>query len=255
MVEAAENIRRHLHNTAALVERREGVYQLVIPIFHEDGDTVDVYVERCPERSEWFRISDCGMTLMRLSCSFDINSPTRENIYNTILSQNKVQDKDGLLYAESSPEMLYQNVMQFIGCQQKILNMRLWQKESVRSLFYEHLDQYIEIELHRFNPRKKISPLPDYPVVEVDYMFSGDFSKKPFFLFGVTTSDKAKSTAIALLELQKAKMPYIGLVVHEDFASLSRKEQVYLTENADKQFPSFANFKERAQATMERLAA
>lgn len=117
--------------------RREGLFQLILPIFYEDGDMVDIYVQHSSDNH--IKISDCGMTLMRLSYTYDINSPARERIFNMILNQNGVFNDNGNLYLETSFNFLYQNVMQFIGCQQKILNMRLWQREIIKSLFFEKL--------------------------------------------------------------------------------------------------------------------
>ncbi|RLC22016.1 MAG: hypothetical protein DRI57_00950 [Deltaproteobacteria bacterium] len=105
--------------------RREGLFQLILPVFYEDGDMVDVYIRQSPDNKEKIRISDCGMTLMRLSYTYDISSPSGEKIFETILSQNGTLNQDGNLYLESTPELIYQNIMQFIGCQQKICTMRL----------------------------------------------------------------------------------------------------------------------------------
>ncbi|OQX25291.1 MAG: hypothetical protein BWK80_16405 [Desulfobacteraceae bacterium IS3] len=104
-----------------------------------------------------------------------------------------------------------------------------------------------------FKPEKSVIPLKDYPIIEVDYSF--EFSRKPFYLFGVTNKDKAKNIAIALLEFQKAKLPFISMVVHENMEDLPKKEQIYLTQNADKQFPTLENFQETGALTLERMAA
>lgn len=246
-------IKESFNGKIDIYPRREGLFQVILPVFYEDGDMVDVYIRESPEDKEKIQISDCGMTLMRLSYTYDINSPSKEKIFTTILSQNSVLNQDGNLYLESTPELIYQNIMQFIGCQQKIYNMRLWQREIVRSLFFEKLEEFVVSELQRFDPKRAVVPLYDYPVIEVDYSF--EFRRKPFYLFGVNNKDKAKNTAIALLEFQKANLPFISLIVHENIEELPRKEQIYLTQNADKQFPTLESFQESGSATIERLAA
>ena len=45
-------------------------------------------------------------------------------------------------------------------------------------------------------------------------------------------------------------MPFISLVVHEDIEDLGRKESVYLTRNADTQYPVLNDFKDRATLTI-----
>jgi len=232
--------------------RRENLFQIVIPIFYEDGDMVDVYLEVSAENKDKLKITDCGMTLMRLSYTYDINSPAREEIFSKLLKQNAVKFEEGVLYLDTKLEFIYQNVMQFIGCQQKIYTMRLWQKQVVKSMFFEELSKFIESHLSDFHPYKNFKPLENYPEIEVDYSLSS--SKKTFFLFGVNNKDNAKNVAIALLEFQKAKLPFMSMVIHENINDLPKKEQTYLTQNADKQFPSLAYFKETGVNTLERLA-
>lgn len=246
-------IRENFKGKIDIYPRREGLFQLILPIFYEDGDMVDIYLENCPDTKGKIRILDCGMTLMKLSYTYDINSPSKERIFYTILSQSGILTRDSSLYLDTEAEFIYQSIMQFAGCQQKILNMRLWQREVIKSLFFDKLENFIESELKRFNPRKFVIPLKDYPVIEVDYSF--EFSKKPFYLFGVNNKDKAKNSAIALLEFQKAKLSFISIIVHENIQELPKKEQIYLTQNSDKQFPTLENFEEFGAATLERLAA
>ncbi|MGD9730731.1 MAG: DUF1828 domain-containing protein [Desulfamplus sp.] len=233
-------------------QRRKEIAQIIIPVFHEDGDMVDIFIMNSPDKDN-VRILDCGMTLMKLSYTYEINSVSKEKILNTILNQNGVSNEEGSLYIDIPYNMLYQGIMQFIGCQQKILTMRLWQREIIKSLFFEKLDYFIESELKYFSPKKSVIPLKDYPIIDVDYSFQ--FSKKPFYLFGVNNKDKAKNSAIALLEFQKAKLPFISMIVHENIEELPKREQIYLTQNADKQFPTLELFEQTAVATFERMAA
>jgi len=243
-------INNTFHVKAGLHERRVGVYQLIIPIFHEDGDMVDVYLSYLDGE---IRISDFGLTIMKLSYTLEINSPAREQIFNTILINNGISNDRGNLYMDSSENLIYQNIMQFIGGIQKIINMRMWNTERIKSLFFPKLDEFIDTKLSQYNPEKSVIPLKNYPVIEVDYVFN--FSKKPFYLFGVNNKDKARNSAIALLELQKAELKFFGMVVHEDFNTLPKRERTYLTQNADKQFPTLENFEQSCASAMDRLAA
>lgn len=57
-------------------ERRPGKHQLIVPILHEDGDMVDVYLQDSPKGENHVRICDFGMAVMRLSYTYEINSPS-----------------------------------------------------------------------------------------------------------------------------------------------------------------------------------
>ena len=114
--------------------------------------------------------------------------------------------------------------------------MQYWSREIVRSTFYEDLKSYMTTELKGFNPVPDQFPLPNYDIISVDWSLTHNNHK--LYLFGVNSNDKAKNTAISLLELQKARLPFISLIVYEDMEELGRKEKLYLTKNADTQYPN-----------------
>ena len=82
-------------------ERRPGIHQLMIPIMHEDGDMVDVYIQNSPKGEGYVRVCDFGMTLMRLSYTFEISTATRERILDSILINNGVEQREGNLYLDA----------------------------------------------------------------------------------------------------------------------------------------------------------
>ena len=234
-----------------LYERRPGRFQLIAPIMHEDGDMVEVYLQDSPKSEGHVRVCDFGLTLMRLSYSFDVGTPTRQRIFESIIINNGVGNDEGNLYLDTPLDKLYESVLQFAGCAQKVCNMRYWTRESIRSAFYDDLGSYVNEELVEFNPVKDLFPMADYPI-SVDWSMT--HNRRDFYLFGVRGNEKAKNVAIALLEFQKARLPFISLVVHESMEELGRREQLYLTKNADTQYPLLADFQERAADDIHRFA-
>ena len=73
-----------------LYERRPGEFQVILPILHEDGDMLEIYLQEIPGRERFIRVCDFGHALMRLSYTFEVNSPTREKILDSILYNNDV---------------------------------------------------------------------------------------------------------------------------------------------------------------------
>ena len=233
-------------------ERRPGAFQLIIPILHEDGDMVDIYVQDSPHGNGLVRISDFGLTLMRLSYTFDLSTPARRRILDSILINNGVKFEEDSLYLDTRLEMLYEGILQFAGCIQKVCNMRYWGRETVRSAFYEDLEGYVTTGLTQFAPVANPTPLPDYSILSVDWALKHNF--RNLYLFGVGGNNKAKSVAISLLEFKKAHLPFISFVVHDDMEELGRSEKTYLTRNADKQYPDLDAFKGDGVADIRRLA-
>ena len=236
-----------------LYERRSGIHQLMIPIMHEDGDMVDIYIQDSPEGEGYARVCDFGMTLMRLSYTFEISTATRERILDSILINNGVQQREGNLYLDAPVSLLYESILQFAGCVQKVCNMRYWKRETVRSAFYDDLGDYVTTEMERF------SPIPNHTPVEHDAIFSVDWflghNSRNFYVFGVRGDDKAKNVAINLLVFQNAELPFISLVVHEDMEELGKRASLYLTKNADIQYPALDDFREKAIDDIRRIAA
>ena len=233
-------------------ERRPGDYQLRVPIFHEDGDMVDIYLQDSPAGEEYVRICDFGLAVMRLSYTFEVNSPTKQRIFDSILHNSGVKNEEGNIYLDARLDKLYEGILQFAGCIQKVCNMRYWSREIVRSSFYEDLEEYITTEMQQFSPVANWSPLPDY-LISVDWSLT--HNDRNFYVFGVTGNDKAKVVAIALLEFQKASLPFIALAVHEDMENLGFRERLSLTRNADKQYPQLTDFQESAVIDIDRLAS
>ena len=190
---------------------------------------------------------------MRLSYSYDLNTDARRRIFDDILINNHVENDDGNLYLDVPIGTLYEGIMQFAGCVQKVCNMRYWARETVRSAFYDDLNDYVVSNLKPYSPVASQTPMPSDGVFSVDWTLT--HKRRDFYLFGVLGNDKAKNVAITLLEFQKARLPFISLVVHEDMEALGRRERQYLTRNADRQYPVLDDFKESVVADLRRLTA
>lgn len=234
-------------------ERRAGDYQLMSPILHEDGDMVDIYVRDSPLGEGYVRICDFGLALMRLSYTYDLNTPAKQRIFDSILFNNGVRNEGGDLYLDTPIDRLYESVLQFAGCVQKVCNMRYWSREIVRSAFYDDLKDHVATELERFSPVGDHTPLEHEPLYSVDW--SLEHNSRNLYLFGVRGDDKAKNVAITLLEFQKADLPFISLVVHENMEDLSKRASRYLTKNADIQYPALEDFREKGVGDILRVSA
>ena len=248
-----ELLKAQFNNQVSFRERRLGVLQLVAPLYHEDGDMVDIFLEPTNGGEEHIRICDHGMTLMRLSYHFDIDTPNKERIFQRILSENRISEDNGNLFLDAKPESLYPSVLQFAQTVAKVSNMEFFKREVIATLFYEMLAEFIEDSLRKYNPRQMVFPIPERDDMEVDFEFG--IKPRPIYLFGVKDSAKARLTTISCLEFQRAKLPFKSFVVHEDFESLTRKDRSRITSAADKQFISLDDFKANAEQVLEREAA
>ncbi len=238
----------------AFRERRPGVLQVLAPLFHEDGDMVDIFLDEPVNGSGKVRIGDHGLTLMRLSYAYDLDTENKQRIFNRILSENRIQEQDGRLYIEAEPERLYPALLQFAQTVAKVSSMQYYKREVIQNLFYEQLAEFVEEKLAGYNPRRNMMPIPDHDEYEVDYQF--DIGPRPLFLFGVKDNDKARLATISCLEFQRRRIPFKGVMVHQDFESaITKKDRTRITSASDKQFPSLDDFRENGPQFFERERA
>ncbi|MGE5567633.1 MAG: DUF1828 domain-containing protein [Rhodospirillales bacterium] len=249
-----ELLKRQFNGHVAFRERRPGVIQVIAPLFHEDGDMVDIFIDELQNGSNRMRISDHGMTLMRLSYTYDLDTEHKQRIFSRILSENRISEQDGRLYIDAEPDRLYPAILQFAQTVAKVSSMQYFKREVIQSLFYEQLAEFIEERLSQFNPRAHVLPISDHDEYEVDY--SLEAGPRPLFLFGIKDNDKARLATISCLEFQRRGLKFKSLMVHRDFeGGLTRKDRIRITNAADKQFTSLDDFRENGLAFLERECA
>lgn len=247
-----EMLAPQFNNHIGCREKRPGITQLFLPLFYEDGDMVDIFLEKSPSENN-VRICDYGMALMRLSYSFDLNTDRKEEIFQKIISENQIAESNGNLFMDVNPESLYPAILQFAQTISKVSSMQLYKREVIQSLFYELLDEFISESLQEYHPQKNVCPIESREDLEVDYEFS--VPSKRLFLFGVKDSAKARLATISCLEFQRNRVPFKSFIVHEDFGGLNKKDRTRITSAADKQFTSLDDFKDNAKQVFEREVA
>lgn len=242
-------VKEQFNNFFSLKEKRENILQVFAPLYHADGDMMDIFLSEIPERN-LIRLSDYGLTLMRLSYSFDIDTPNKEKIFNKILAENSIQNENGNLYIDVQPEYIYHGLMQFAQVISKVTNMRLYKREVIHSLFFEMLEEFIMTNLQKYNPQKKYYPIPDHEEYEVDYCFN--HRRRPIYLFGVNNSANARLATISSQKFIAEKLNFSSLIILEDLDVIGKKDQARLMSAADKQFPSLEDFQKLAEEYIER---
>jgi hypothetical protein len=145
-----ELLKQQFNGHVAFRERRPGVVQVMAPLFHEDGDMVNIFLDEPRNGTSKLRVGDHGMTLMRLTYSYDLDTVNKQRIFNRIL------EADGRLYIETEPDGLYPAILQFAQTVAKVSSMQYFKRE-------EHLAGY--------NPRPGVLPIAGHDEYEVDYQF------------------------------------------------------------------------------------
>lgn len=253
MIDYMTSLRNGFGDHVSMVEKRPGIMKLIAPLFHEDGDMVDIFLEENGRGD--VRVSDHGLTLMRLSYTFDIDTSNKERIFSQIIGESNVNCDEGNLYIDVPIDRLYPAVLHFGQVVAKVSSMSLYKRSIISDLFYEMVNEFISEKLAGFQPQEAAHPLPSREELEVDYRF--DFGRVPIFAFAAKEreSSKIKLVAISCLEFERNKIPFRSIVVHQDFNALPKKDRSIITSAADKQFISLDDFREHGASALERLAA
>ena len=248
-----ENLRAGFGQHLDVREKRPGIMQLIVPLFHEDGDMVDIFLETVSD--DVVRVCDHGLSLMRLSYNYDIDTQNKERIFRQILSENRVSEDRGNLFIDIKRENLYPAVLHFGQVVAKVCNMGLYRRETIANLFYEMVDEFVSDKLRDYQPIRSFFPIRQRDELEVDYAFNK--GHMPIYLFGAKGGEMAKIRliAIACLEFQKSGLKFRSAVVHQNFDDLTKKDRKIITSAADKQFVSIDDFCEHGEDTIIRLAA
>ena len=250
---AQEALRQSLGQRLSFRERLPGISQIIAPIFYEDGDMIDLFLDTRANNPNLVRITDSGLTLMKLSYSFDIDTPNKQRLFERILSENRVSFEGGEIYLESAPDNLGISLLHLSQVIAKVSSLQYLKRQVISSLFYEQLGEFITKDLASFDPKPQYVPIPDRPYLEADWAFL--LPQRPLFLFAVKDSSKARLAAISCLEFQKKSIPFRSVIVHEDFETLRKKDQSIITNASDKQFASLRAFVEDGRKYFDREAA
>lgn len=253
-MKAIELLQKQFGDYIRLEEKRPNIQQIFAPLYHEDGDMMDLFLD-LPKDADLsahkkIRLSDHGMTLMRLSYGFELDTPRKEKIFQHILLENGVSEDAGEIYMDTEAESLYPALMQFSQAISKVCNMRLLRRETLHSLFEEMLEDFIRETLARYQPTPSVCPIQDRDDLEVDWQFKPNGT--PLYLFGVKDKARARLATISCLEFQRNRLPFRSMVVHEDFDKIARKDKAHLTSACDKQFTSLDDFKQNAEQYLQR---
>jgi len=239
-MELTETLTEQFNHHISLKKIRPNIQQLFVPLYHEDGDMVDIFLEE-NLGGETVRICDHGLTLMRLSYNHDINTPSRERILEKILSENGIKTLNGNLFIDARIEDLYSVILHFAQAIAKVSSMRVHTKEMVKSMFYEFLTEAITENLKGYAYDTHVTPLAQHQEFDVDFVINTP--RRPIYLYGVNNSDKARLVTISCQAFLLSDLKFASWVVHENFDELGNKDRSFLTNAVSKQFTNLEHFK------------
>lgn len=226
---------------------RPGIHQLIAPIFHEDGDMMSVFLE---EGEGGIKITDHGMSLMRLSYLFDVDTDNKRKILNDLVSSRNAELRDGSLESIAPADDVFPFVMNYVQLVSEVCNMNILNRETVANLFYDILREVVG------SLNIGVQCIPDYqpaglPNINIDYAFIRKGVTRPIYLFGIKDTNKALQTTINCLQLQLKKVPSKTVGVFDDPDSLTKIARANVLDSIGKTFSSLDSLREKGKEYIE----
>jgi len=250
-MELNELLKEQFGTQISLEPLEDNLYRLYAPFFHPDGDMFSIYLEMS-SNGDTVSIRDFGNTLLRVSYSFDIDTPKKESVLNNIAAQNKGEIIDGELLLKANVDKLPEAILQYSQLVSKVSNINILSHEVVKTLFFEHLHDFIMDNFKKYNVQEKFQPTNDKQIL-VDYMIP--HTGRPLYLFGVNGNPKASKTIISCFDLLQKQIPFRSVIIHENFDELSSFNRNQITNIVDKQFTDLDDFQKQGISFIEREIA
>lgn len=243
-----DTLRGAFGKNSGLEQVQKNVFRLYAPFFHEDGDMYSIYLET---GDAGVTIRDYGNTLMRVSYTFDVTTPKKQTVLKNIVNSNLGEMDDGELLIRANTtdkDEVIEKIYQYTQLVAKVSNIDILSRETVKSMFYEYLNDFVMKNLQGFHVEKGFHPTNDREL-EVDYMIPGS---RPIYLFGVNGDTKASRTVISCLTFQKREIPFRSVIVHEDLNALTGFNRRQITNVSDKQFSTLPDFTDQGAGYLAR---
>lgn len=199
-------------------------WRLSLPLNEPDGDAVTVWLN---STIGGWKIHDCGSTIMRLSYEMDVdllNEGSRAKVLMQLLDEGGMKLHNGEIIALAPENHLGETLLRFGQTIIRIGDIKLWSRNRIASTFYEDLDENLTEIVGEQNIVRNYAPegIPNSSDYLIDFSIKG--GNKPFYIFGVLNSDKAKLTTIILQYLRQNNHIFDSLVVPSDIDQINKKD-------------------------------
>ena len=216
---------RALCGSVKVKKRGDALWQVDTPWTFPDGDGYSIYVSQAPTGG--LRISDQGLTMMRLSYENDIaklREGSRGRLLTQVLADAGLSEDDGEFYLDATAEELGTSVLRIGQALTRVHDLTFLNRLRVESTFYEDLREKLQTvvgaeRLTEGYVLPGVANARDYPV---DYFVSG--GTLPLYLFGVPNRDKARLATIILQHLVRSGEDFNSMVVFQNAADLPRAD-------------------------------
>jgi hypothetical protein len=214
------------------------IYQLIAPIFHDDGDMMSIFLE---EDGDNVKISDNGISLMRLSYTFDIDTDNKRKQLDRIIKVQDASNENGNIVLTVPQREVYSGIMSFAQMISQVCNLDILSHETITDLFYEDLEVALASSFTDYKFEKDYIN-PKYQDLKIDYALLD--REKPVYLFGAKDTNKAQQITICCLMMMKKDISFKSIAIFNDIDGIQKFARNNLMNTASKVFSDVPGFLE-----------
>jgi len=239
--------------TISLKLRRPNLYQLYVPYYYPDGDMIEIFL--APQSSNSVLIQDMGLTLMRLSYDFSMDSKNKQKIFREILTQFTAEEKEGNIQIIAPTDQIFPYLMQFIQLITKVSDISYLKREIIKSLFYEYFDSFMH---EAFDEVRKV--IKDfYPEFDKEEQYPSPYAlvngkpQSPICFFPIASDSKCNDSTIIIQQYELKHFQPESIAVYENMEVLGRRPVARLSNVVGKQFSTLQGNQDRIKDFTIRL--
>lgn len=233
--------------------RRPDLYQLRVPYYYPDGDMIEIFLS--PQSSGTVLIQDMGLTLMRLSYEFSMDTKNKQKIFHDVLAQFSAEEKGGNVQVVAPIDQIFPYLMQFIQLITRISDISYLKREVVKSLFYEYFDSFMH---EAFDPVRKV--IKDYyPEFDREKQYPTPYAlvngnpRSPICFFPIASDSKCNDAIITIQQYELKQFRPETIAVYENMELLGRRPIARLSNVVGKQFSTLQGNQDRIKEFTSRL--
>lgn len=211
--------------SVTVTQRDSALWRVDTPWMFPDGDGYSIYISPSPIGG--LRVSDQGMTLMRMSYENDISKlrdGTRGHLLAQVLADAGLREDEGEFFLDTTTQELGATVLRLGQALTRVHDLTFLNRARVEGTFYEDLREKLHLLVgkERLIERYVVPGIAngsDYPV---DYYITGGAS--PMYLFGVPNKDKARLSTIILQHLIGVGQEFDSMVIFQNAADVPKAD-------------------------------
>ena len=197
------------------------LWRVDTPWTFPDGDGYSIYISPSPIGG--LRVSDQGITLMRMSYENDISKlrdGTRGRLLAQVLADAGLYEDNGEFFLDTTVQDLGATVLRLGQALTRVHDLTFLNRARVENTFYEDLRE----KLHLLVGKERLVEQYVVPGIDkgddyrVDYYITD--SQLPMYLFGVPNKDKARLSTIILQHLNRFSLRFDSMIIFKNAADI-----------------------------------